>query len=149
MPQLAKWTIYLHSTQRFLTIVNILVIMHVPAKHPQEIEVWYVLPAVRKELVRALKVAGHSQKKIAELLNVTESAISQYLKEKRGKTADLSQDVKDFVDKAALKIKDKTTAYRQIQDICKYIKESKALCQIHAGFEEGLDVCDICYIKTK
>ena len=120
--------------------------MKVPAKHPQEIEVWYVLPAVRKELVRALKKDGLSQKKIAELLNVTASAISQYLKDKRGKTADLPQDVKDFVDKAALKIKDKTTAYRQIQEICKYIKKTKALCRTHAGFEEGLDACDICYV---
>ncbi len=121
--------------------------MKVPAKHPQEIEVWYVLPAVRKELVRALKKDGLSQKKIAELLNVTASAISQYLKDKRGKTADLPKDVKDFVDKAALKIKDKKTAYIQIQEICKYIKETKALCRIHAGFEEGLDACDICYAQ--
>ncbi|NQV91209.1 helix-turn-helix domain-containing protein [Candidatus Woesearchaeota archaeon] len=121
--------------------------MQVPAKHPQEIEVWYVLPAVRRELVRALKKDGLSQKKIAEILNVTESAISQYLSEKRGKTADLPKEVIDFIDKSALKIKDKTTAYRQIQEICTYIKESKALCKIHAGYEEGLDACDICYIQ--
>ena len=32
--------------------------MNLPLKHPQEIEVWYVLPAIRKELALALKAQG-------------------------------------------------------------------------------------------
>ncbi|MFH1405899.1 MAG: hypothetical protein ABIG52_01635 [Nanoarchaeota archaeon] len=59
--------------------------MTTPNKHPQEIEVWYILPAIRKELVLALKEKGHTQKEIASFLNVTEPAISQYTKEKRAK----------------------------------------------------------------
>lgn len=117
----------------------------IPLKHPQELEVWYVLPAVRKELVHALKKQGLTQKKIAVLLNITEPAISQYLQEKRAMGVNLPQEVKDFIDKAALKIKDPETAYRQIQEICHFIKESKVLCKIHMGLESGLEACDICY----
>ena len=57
--------------------------MTAPLKHPQEIEVWYVLPAIRKELVVTLKEKNLTQKKIAEFLNITEAAVSQYIKQKR------------------------------------------------------------------
>jgi hypothetical protein len=45
---------------------------------PQEIEVWYIIPAIRKELAKRL-VQHHevAQKDVAELLGVTEAAISQ------------------------------------------------------------------------
>jgi len=121
--------------------------MSAPNKHPQEIEVWYVLPAVRKELVVALKVKGFSQKKIAEYLNITEPAVSQYIKLKRAKDVNLPDKVKKFVKEAAEKIVDKKTAFQQIQEICKHIKETKAICAIHKCMEKGLEKCDVCYSR--
>ncbi len=121
--------------------------MDVPEKHPQEIEVWYIIPAIRKELVVALKEKGNSQKKIAGLLNLTESAVSQYIKEKRGREIIFSKEVKDFIGDAAGRVVDKTSAYRELQRIIQYVKKTKTICQIHMGMEEGLESCDICFMK--
>lgn len=119
--------------------------MTTPAKHPQEIEVWYILPAIRKELVHALKERKISQKEIAKLLNVTEPAISQYMKTKRAKNIELNQEVKTFIQKSALRITDGKSAFQQIQRISNFIKHSKALCEIHMQLENNLSSCDICF----
>ncbi len=121
--------------------------MTTPSKHPQEIEVWYILPAIRKELVIVLKEKGHSQKEIAKLLNITEPAVSQYAKEKRAKKIILPQEVKEFIKVSADKIKDSKIAYHQIQKINDFIKHSKARCEIHMQLEENLCGCNICYLK--
>ncbi|MFW9962718.1 MAG: transcriptional regulator [Candidatus Sifarchaeia archaeon] len=65
---------------------------------PQEVEVWYVLPAIRRELAKVMKtkvvsrqdedgkMVDHkiTQKEIARMLGVTEPAITQYLLKKKG-----------------------------------------------------------------
>jgi predicted transcriptional regulator len=65
---------------------------------PQEVEVWYVLPAIRRELAKVMKtkfvqradddgeMREHkiTQKEIARMLGVTEPAITQYLLRKKG-----------------------------------------------------------------
>jgi len=121
--------------------------MKVPAQHPQEIEVWYILPAIRKELVVALKEKGKAQKEIARLLNITEAAVSQYVSEKRAKEITFPAEVKDFIRKAALEITDSTSAFHQIQKISEHIKHSKVLCKLHAQIEGDLKGCDVCYKK--
>ena len=119
--------------------------MTTPDKHPQEIEVWYILPAIRKELVVVLKERGLNQKEIAGMLKVTEAAISQYSKHKRGKEITLNQEVKDYIKEASKNIIDAKTAYREIQLISEFIKKSKALCKIHAQIEGDLEGCKVCY----
>jgi predicted transcriptional regulator len=119
--------------------------MNTPDKHPQEIEVWYILPAIRKELVVVLKERGLTQKEIAGMLKVTEAAISQYSRHKRGKEITLDQEVKDYIREASKNIIDAKTAYREIQLISEFIKKSKALCGIHMQIEENLEGCKVCY----
>ena len=115
----------------------------IPQKHPQEIEVWYILPAVRKELVRVFKTKGKNGKEIAALLGLTPAAVSQYGKDKRG-GAELPPEVREYILGCVEGIVDSKTAYREIQNITKFIKETKALCQIHLLFED-LEDCDVCY----
>ncbi|HLC90223.1 MAG TPA: transcriptional regulator [Candidatus Nanoarchaeia archaeon] len=116
-----------------------------PTKHPQEIEVWYVIPAIRKELALDLVKSGKSQREVASLLGITESAISQYVQKKRAKDIPLPPEAKEFIKKAALHIKDQRSAYHQIHKISQYMKESKVLCKIHSAVEDGLEGCDVCY----
>jgi len=66
---------------------------------PQEVEVWYVLPALRREIAKIMKTktvprVGEdgkkkehkiTQKEIAKMLGVTEPAITQYLLKKKGR----------------------------------------------------------------
>ncbi len=54
-------------------------------KIPCEIVVWYVLPTIRREVARELvKTHGILQSEVAKKFGVTDAAISQYLKKKRG-----------------------------------------------------------------
>ena len=119
--------------------------MIVPLKHPQEIEVWYILPAIRKELVRVLKEKGKNGKEIAGLLGITAASVSQYSKDKRGHGIELPLEVKTFLRKQIVKIKDPKSAYRVIQDVNSFIKKSKVLCKIHLLLEKDLEDCDVCY----
>ena len=65
---------------------------------PQEIEVFYILPALRRELAVSLKSAGKSQKAIAGLLGVTEAAVSQYFSSKRASQVKFSDSLKKAID---------------------------------------------------
>ncbi len=54
-------------------------------KTPCEIVVWYVLPTIRRELAKELvDIYGLKQSTVAKMFGVTDAAISQYLKNKRG-----------------------------------------------------------------
>ena len=50
-----------------------------------EVVVWYTLPIIRKEFAKSLiNDHGLTQRKAAEKLGITESAVSQYISKKRG-----------------------------------------------------------------
>jgi len=50
----------------------------------------YVYPALRRRLVEHLREKGLKQTEIAELLHITQSAVSRYMREERGKLIDVS-----------------------------------------------------------
>ncbi|MBQ8179063.1 MAG: transcriptional regulator [Candidatus Methanomethylophilaceae archaeon] len=57
-------------------------------KIPCELVVWYVLPMIRREVSKELVYThGMSQAEVARRFGVTDAAISQYLKKKRGDNA--------------------------------------------------------------
>ena len=52
---------------------------------PCELVVWYVLPMIRREVSKELVYThGMTQAEVARKFGVTDAAISQYLKKKRG-----------------------------------------------------------------
>lgn len=115
---------------------------------PQEIEVWYVLPAIRRELARVMIEKGVMQKKIAKILGVTEASISHYTKDKRGKRVKLSKRVKEEIKRSAdIILKDQYRLVDEVQRICDIIRKSKELCKLHQQFEKMHKGCDICYTK--
>ena len=57
-------------------------------KIPCEIVVWYVLPMIRREVSKELvHTHGMTQAEVARRFGVTDAAISQYLKKRRGGNA--------------------------------------------------------------
>ena len=66
-------------------------------KPPCEMVVWYVIPAIRSELAKQLLSLGMKQKKISELMDITQPAVSQYITDKRGSELELSDHIKDLV----------------------------------------------------
>lgn len=111
--------------------------------HPQEVEVFYILPAIRRELAAALKQAGKSQKEIAQVLGVTEAAVSQYQKQKRATLA-LPKKLQDSIKSAAEKITDRESMLRETQRLLREAKDDKFICKLHgqvASLPKGCDVC--------
>ena len=54
-------------------------------KIPCEVVVWYLLPTIRKGVAKELvSVHGFTQSKVAKIFGVTDAAVSQYLRNKRG-----------------------------------------------------------------
>ena len=100
---------------------------------PQEIEVWYILPTLRKELAKCLvKHFGLSQRKAAELLGITEAAVSQYISSKRGVNMDLCSECLDEIKKSAeIIMKDSSRLMHELNRLCKTEHIRKKTCALH------------------
>ena len=129
-----------------LTIVN----SHM--RHPQEIEVWYIMPAIRKELCKVL-LDNHNftQKEIAKSLDITEAAVSQYKKDKRGQHVNLPEGVISEIKKSASKIANETsTVFRETQNVLNYIRDTSTICDIHKILDDNVESdCKECILHQK
>lgn len=107
---------------------------------PQEIEVWYILPAIRRELAILLtKKHNLSQKKTAKILNVSEPAISQYMKSKRASEVKFTEPTRRLIEKASEKIiKDNSTLIPEVQNLIAAIRKDLTLCRIHKSKSKDL-----------
>ena len=116
-------------------------------KLPQEIEVWDILPAIRKAFAKVFVDEFRlTQKKTAELLQLTEPAVSQYLKEKRAKIIMLDETVLHEIKVSARKIiNHKTILFKELKRICDLADVKKIVCQIHRTTNTKIPCdCDIC-----
>ena len=141
---------------------------------PQEVEVWYVLPAVRRELAKVMKtklvdrvgedgrLRKHkiTQKEIAKMLGVTEPAITQYLlkkgKRSRGDQVEIPQKFMTELDKSADTMIEAFESRRSNEDIfevmtreinriIKAMRDDGAMCDIHRQFSAHVkDNCSAC-----
>lgn len=130
---------------RNINKIYILVILNtVNMKLPQEIEVMYVLPAIRKELVSDLLKLKMNQKQISEKLMITEAAVSQYTKNKRG-NVELNRKIKKEIKDSALKIKNyKGCINSELIKLCNFIRKNKFLCKIHKDHDNVNCNCSCC-----
>ena len=114
-------------------------------KMPQEIEVWYVLPAIRRELSIALKELGCSQKKTADILKVTEPAISQYIKSKRAKKVIFDEESKKMIKAAAERlIRNPELIMQEMQGLCDFLKKRNVVCELHKSMSDLPKDCNAC-----
>lgn len=114
---------------------------------PQEMEVWYLLPSLRKEFARTLVEDNKmTQKKAAEILQVTEAAVSQYLNNKRAAELVFSKEVKDIIkESVATILSGKSESTKELYRISKLMKQKGVLCQIHMKHDPTCNSnCDLC-----
>ena len=114
---------------------------------PQEIEVWYLIPALRKELSRIfIKDYNLAQKKAAELLGISEAAVSQYVKEKRAKDIKFAKSELEIIKKTADKIvKDKKNSMKYLYEACVTFRGSNTICNLHKKHNKDIPAkCNIC-----
>ncbi len=115
---------------------------------PQEVIVWYILPAIRREITKFL-IEEHNlpQKDIAQRFGLTEPAISQYKKGARG-DIEFSSGIKEKVKEAARSIAEEgSSAPREVQRVLKYIQNGGFLCDYHKRYGLVHKDCDICKIE--
>jgi len=98
--------------------------------HPQEVEVFYIIPSIRKYITMCLKDSGLSQKAIAKILRVRESTISQYVNDKRANIK-LSSDIQKLIKGITPDIKNHSDLVRIIQEVLMKIRTSGEICKIH------------------
>ena len=93
-----------------LTIVNMYLL-------PQEIEVWYIIPAIRKELAKLLTGKYKlSYEKAGMILGISKAAVSQYLSNKRANKIKLNLETKKEVAQSAkIIVKNPKLALGEIQ----------------------------------
>jgi predicted transcriptional regulator len=71
-------------------------------KTPCEKVLWFVLPAIRKELVKNLvQEQGYTQRDTARLLGLSDAAVSQYLSKKRGRLEIKDKTFSDEISRSA------------------------------------------------
>ncbi|MEM4268022.1 MAG: hypothetical protein QXK37_04295 [Candidatus Woesearchaeota archaeon] len=113
---------------------------------PQEICVWYVLPAIRRELATVMISKKMSQKYVAKELGLTDAAVSQYLTKKRAYGVYLPLRIRNKVEKAAVRIINHNSCARlEIQGILRKLTKSGFLCAVHRKKESVPKCCKICF----
>jgi len=112
---------------------------------PQEIEVWYIIPAIRKELAKLLtQKYGMSYEKAGESLGISKAAISQYLSNKRANKITLEENAKAEIEKSAKRISENQKAsVLEIERVLKFMKANKSSCHICKEYNKGvLNYCN-------
>ena len=113
-------------------------------KMPQEIEIWYIIPAIRKAFAKELVKKGLKQKEIASLLGVTDAAVSQYFKSKRGCEVVFNRNIKKEISTSVEKVMKRSPVQKEIQKICRMCKRDGICCYVHKRHGAPRD-CKLCF----
>jgi hypothetical protein len=120
--------------------------MVVQLLHPQELEVYYILPALRRELAKAMKKLGRSQKEIAGNLGVTEAAVSQYIHQKRATGVDFTKDLQKEISDSASAINDRNSFLVATQKLIRKIRGDRFICDVCKSQNKSMPKsCSMCY----
>ncbi|HID41664.1 MAG TPA: ArsR family transcriptional regulator [Pyrodictium sp.] len=105
----------------------------------------YVYPSVRRRLVEKLSEKGLTQTEIAKLLHISQSAVSRYLSEERGKMLDLRYypEIEAEIDKLAKEIvsehPDEYFIHYHLVRISIEVVGRGYACKLHAVVDPGVD----------
>lgn len=113
---------------------------------PQEIEIWYLIPALRRELARIfISEFNLSQKQASKVLGITESAISQYVKSKRGNELKFSKKELNEIKKTSEKMIKSKKANEEFYKLCIKLRGTESLCKLHKKHDKSISKkCDLC-----
>ncbi len=111
---------------------------------PQEMEVWYVLPAIRRAIAKELLTQNMNQREVAGILGITEAAISQYKKQKRASDLHFTESLNAEIRRSAQKITgNHALIFQEIMRINKLVKQSGLFCQFHKSMSNTPDGCEL------
>jgi len=112
---------------------------------PQEIEVWYIIPKIRKEMA-SIFVDEYklSYEKTGDILGVSKAAISQYISNKRANKIKLSAEMMKEIKVSAKNIfEKKTNGLKEIERLLQMMKTTKCACDVCKQYnKEVLKYCN-------
>ncbi len=117
-----------------------------------EVIVTTILPAIRSIITKELLSTYHlTQKEAADLLNLTQPAISQYYGESRGfkvKLLEGQPKIMKMIDDLTKEIVSEKISPKKIQakfcTICKAVRKSKIICRLHEDIYPSIAPCTEC-----
>jgi predicted transcriptional regulator len=114
---------------------------------PCEVAVKCGLPAIRAMIAKQLMAKyGLKQTETAQLLGVSQPAISLYYRRIRGKAINLDDDgeIRDSIDKLARRLSQHSVSSVEFIsafcDICRQMRAKGLLCQAHRTLDPSIDV---------
>ena len=113
---------------------------------PQELEIWYLFPALRRELSKEMIKLNLKQADIARRLGTTRAAVSQYLKSKRAQKIKFDIKTKKAIKETAKQLisEDKSLIFH-MQKLLHIAKQNKVLCRLHQLEVKDHDKnCEVC-----
>lgn len=120
---------------------------------PCEVAVKCALPAIRAMLAKELTTRHNlKQAKAAQLLGVSQPAISLYSRRMRGQSISLENDadITKLVESLADSLAEGSLPHRdfipKFCEVCRMIRAKGLLCEVHKAFDPSLDVeeCGFC-----
>ena len=114
---------------------------------PQEIEVWFLLPSIRRELAIFLtKKHAMTQFEVSKLIGITAAAVSQYISKKRGTDMKFTLDELCVIEEGSnMIVKDKSNAHAIIYNISQKLKGGKSMCDLHMQHSKDIPTdCRLC-----
>lgn len=114
---------------------------------PQEIEVWYIIPALRRELAKSMVELGLTQKQIADKMALTEAAVSQYLSSKRAKEVIFSDAILNKIKGSAKRIiENEENLVSEMVRLTNLTSVKHVMCDLHKKQDSNLpNGCNICF----
>lgn len=107
---------------------------------PQEIEVWYIIPVIRKEMsICFSKEHKISYDNIALMMGLTKAAISQYISGKRVEKIKIHPKALEEVKVSCKRVvSNKSIVIKEISRILEIIKRKKLHCEMCGKMIEGV-----------
>lgn len=96
----------------------------------QKIELNYIIPAIRINIIKILEKRGMNDAEIAKKLNITKAAVSQYKHKRRGRTIKFPVEIEKEIEKSAKAIEKGNSSNAEITKIINKIKKSRYICAI-------------------
>jgi len=106
---------------------------------PQEIEVWYIIPAIRREMALCFSREHNvSYDNIASMMGLTKAAISQYISGKRvGRIKMHPKAIEEVKVSCNRVVKSKSDVTKEILKILGIIKKKNLHCEICGELVDG------------
>lgn len=124
---------------------------------PCEVAVKCILPVVRAMIAKELMTEHRlKQTEVADMLRVSQPAISLYCRNIRGRAIDLEndEDIGKLVANLAAALAENMLSRRDLIpkycEICKTIRAKGLLCELHKAFDPTINVetCELCYTNN-